>query len=165
MTTAQSGAGIAALALLAACGGDTDFTITQDYHVSGAGISEARRVNLADEAGDAWDHRDKIKDVTLRSATATITAVNPGNTAPSGSVEGSVARPGQTPATVVDATGTIAVGTEVAGQNLGAASDVLKDALKGDGAIDLEVDAAPASGTADFEVRLVLEVRAEWSLF
>lgn len=85
--------GALALATVAACGGTTDFELTRTFQVQGTGtIAGSESVSLADEAGEAWDHRDNIDDVRVKSVVATITAVAPGNTAPSGALEGTLSR-------------------------------------------------------------------------
>jgi len=162
--------GALALATIAGCSGKNDFEIRERYRIQGTGsVSASEDVNLADVAGDAWDHRDKINDVKVTSAVATITAVAPANTAPSGTVVAEVGRgsgAGQESAEVLNGSGAIAVGTRLEGRNLDAASGILKRAIDGDGLLSVQVDATIPEGTAaDFTVEVVLQVEADWSLF
>jgi len=75
---------LAAAALgLAACGGTVDFSVDENINIDstvngGAGLAS---VDLAASAGGAWKHRNKIDSVSIRSATATVTAKKAENTA------------------------------------------------------------------------------------
>jgi hypothetical protein len=168
MTTGLSRALLGGLALggLVGCGGSTDFEITETYRIQGTGsIAASEEVRLADVAGEAWDQRDKIDDLNVKSAVATITAVAPTNTAPSGTLVGEVSRGSQS-AEVVNGSGPIQIGTRLEGQNLGPASDLVMDAIEGDGLLSVEVLATiPPDTTADFTVQVVMVVEAEWSLW
>lgn len=163
--------GALGLATLVGCGGSTDFEIRETFRIQGSGsVSASEAVSLREVAGDAWDQRDNIEDVTVRSAVATITAVNvPPNDAETGALLGSVSRgSGAALETieVMDASAAIAVGTRVEGQNLDEASALLKRALEGDGELSVEVVATiPDGRTADFVVEVVMRVEADWSLF
>ena len=67
------GAAIGALALLAACSGTTDFTVSKTFDVvsvGGQAYSFAKDVDLQTDAPDAWKHRD-----TLSAADATTFGV------------------------------------------------------------------------------------------
>jgi hypothetical protein len=173
MTNGPTRALLGALALttVVGCGGSTEFEITRTFQVQGTGtVSASEDVSLRDVAGEAWDQRDKIDDLKVKSAVATVTAVAaPPNTALTGALAGSVSRGSGASletAEVVNATAAIAVGTTVVGENLGEASGIVKRALEGDGQLSVDVVAEIPSGTtADFTVEVVMRVEAEWSLF
>src|SRR5512144_3035910 len=86
---ARASFGALALSVLAGCGGTATFTIEEKFTIDGTGnIDETSNINLADLAGDAWDHRDKIKDAKITAATAVVTQEYDSNTAET--VSGSV---------------------------------------------------------------------------
>lgn len=159
----------AALPLLAACTGTTTFEIREVFEVdSTSGIHDAREVNLADLAGEAWDHRNRIDAVTVRSATATIVAVGPQNDAPNVSAEGTLQRgSGENldSAQVVDALVPVQVGRSTTGTNLRDASRILERALDSDGVVSVELDAAPSSGRIQATIEVAVEVGVEWTPF
>jgi hypothetical protein len=81
------GAAIGALALLAACSGTTDFTVTKDFNASStaaAGYEATQAVDLAADAPDAWKHRSKIKKLELVGLDGTVTSI----TSPAGGFTG-----------------------------------------------------------------------------
>jgi len=82
IVTLPRGAAIAALALLAGCEGNIDFSVTKRFTADSAGspatYSTVQSVDLATEATDAWDKRDKVKGITLASIEGTIISVNSG---------------------------------------------------------------------------------------
>ena len=159
----------AALPLLAACSGSTTFEIREVFEVdSTAGISDTREVDLADLAGEAWDHRNRIDAVTVHSATASILAVGAQNEAPNASAEGVLLRgTGENleSARIVDALVPVEVGRSTSGTNLREASRILERALDSDGLVAVELDAAPASGRLQATVEVVVEVEVEWTPF
>jgi len=171
MTTAslaRASFGALALTVLAGCGGTANFTIDEVFTINGTGEqTDTIDINLATLAGDAWDHRDKIKDGKITAATAVIETVIEGNTAETVSGEARVVRPGQS---VVFASGTnlpVVVGTAHAAQNLDATADVILDALDGDGTLAVTYTATPTPGGAAtrMTVRVLIDVEVEWKLF
>lgn len=72
------GAALGALALLAACSGTTDFTVTKDFvanSTAAAGYQATQAVDLAADAPDAWKHRSKIKKLELVGIDGTVTSI------------------------------------------------------------------------------------------
>src|SRR5512133_3145060 len=86
------GVGVLLLSTVAGCNLDHEFEIRETVSVDSAGAATVQSVDLREIAGDAWSDRDKIKDVDVRSATATITAIGAGNTAQSGGGTASLRR-------------------------------------------------------------------------
>ena len=75
----------AAAAVLGGCGGTVDFTIDRTLQVDttvDAGRSSAT-YDLAAEAGSAWKERSHLDSLSIRGATATVTAVGASNAATS----------------------------------------------------------------------------------
>jgi len=72
-----------ALLALAACGGTVDFSISRtldvDTDVNSGQVSDS--YDLSTEAGNAWSERSHIDSVSVRGASATVTAVGPDNQA------------------------------------------------------------------------------------
>jgi hypothetical protein len=165
--------GALALAAAAGCGGSTEFTIERTFQVRGAGtggtLTASQDVDLREEAGEAWTQRDHLDDVRILSAEGTLTAVAPGNTAATGDLAADVSRlydGGVETVAVLDAQGVpIAVGTRLQATNLDPASDLLERALESDGQVSIAVHAAvPEGAAADFTVRVVMQVEADWSV-
>jgi hypothetical protein len=82
---ALSGAAVALAASLAltGCGGTVDFTIDEMIDVDSTVNSgeTLALVDLAAEAGKAWNRRDKISSVTVETAEVTVATINAGNEA------------------------------------------------------------------------------------
>jgi hypothetical protein len=165
---ARATIGALALTVLAGCGGTATFTIDEDFTINGTGsVDDTQHVSLPDVAGDAWDHRDKIKDAKITAATAVITFVYGDNTAVTVSGQSSLTHAGQD---VVFASGTnvpVALATVHTAQNLDETADIIKKALKGDGQLDITTDATPTPGGAvtHIDVKVLIDVEVEWSLF
>lgn len=73
------GAALGALALLAACSGTTDFTITKDFAVSATGnqqFESTQSVDLPAAAPEAWKHRKKIKKLEAVGLDGTVTSIS-----------------------------------------------------------------------------------------
>jgi len=73
------GAALGVLALLAACSGTTDFTITKDFAVTATGgqkFESTQAVDLAADAPDAWKHRSKIKKLEAVGLDGTVTSIS-----------------------------------------------------------------------------------------
>jgi len=162
--------GIVALLFTAAagCGLDHTFEIRETVSVDSAGAETIQPVDLAAIAGDAWSERKKIDTVKVKSATATITSVGAGNTAPSGGGEASLRRSSD-PAdavTFAQASGIpIEVGQSYAAQNLGELSAVIRRGLKGDGQLEIVAARAADSGVAQFDAEIVVRVEVTFHLF
>lgn len=160
--------GALALAVLAGCGGSTDFTIRETFEIDGIdGGDSDLTISLADIAGDAWDHRDKINDAKIKSAVGTITVVHPDNTAASASGSATINRPGGAEVTVASTPSVaIAVGSWLAAEDLDGTARVIKDALKGDGQLEVHTNAVSTGGSlVHIDVEVVIDVEVEWSLF
>lgn len=163
---------LAAALALPACGGTVDFTLERDLEVNTAvdGGAILAPIDLAAEAGRAWSHRDKISDVSINGAEATITEVHaPPNTAAavSGSVwllpEGATA-PGAGAVQVGSFTDEpVVVGTTLALQPSPALDAFVRDAFKGTGRFGVYAIGTGAGG-AVVAVRLhvVLGASLKW---
>jgi hypothetical protein len=166
---ARATLGALALSVLAGCGGTTNFTISEDIEINGTGAAtNSIDVSMSQIAGDAWKHRDKIKDAKITSATATIKTVHTDNTATSVAGEAAIERAG---ASSTFAAGTVgpplSVGLNHPAQNLDATAKILKDALKGDGnlAVSYTATPTPAGAKTHITVTVLIDVEVEWSLF
>lgn len=163
----------AILVTASGCTRETDFDIHQSFTVrsSTTSFQGVESVNLAEQAGSAWKHRDNVKHVRVQSAEAVITAVNPANaaTVASGSAsfrpDGAPADGSQDELVGAFADAPVEVGTTL---SLDGASPGLN------GAIDAALDGSGVmtflvSGTADAPVDVVLDatvrVTVEYSLF
>ncbi len=163
------GAAIAALALLAACSGTTDFTVSKTFDVvsvGGQAYSFTKDVDLQADAPDAWKHRDKIKKLELVGIDGTITAVTAGSgTTGSGSL---VLRPeGGTGATDVTV-GSFQNEPVVANHSLGIALDaaairVIEDALHGSGRFTVLLTGTTVASAA-FTVRGDLHLKLTYKV-
>jgi hypothetical protein len=168
----------AALALAAGCSktGDVDFTITKTYsHTNnppnpvnsgggGAAYTSNQPVNLASEAGEAWDHRDKIKSVELVGLDATMTAVNSGGPAyGNGAIR--LSRGGGTPVTVgrwthellQTAPHSIAVSLDGGGMS------IVDDALRNDGVFDV-VFTGSTDAAINFDAEVKLHIKMTYKI-
>jgi hypothetical protein len=155
------------LTTAAACGLSHDFEIRETVSVDSAGDSTVKAVDLKAIAGDAWSERGKIDTVKVKSAVATITTVDAGNTAPSGSGTASLRRASTPSDSVTFAQGTglpIVVGNSYGGQNLGDLGGVVKRSLKGDGQLQIVASGAADSGVAQFEAEIVIKVEVTFNL-
>lgn len=171
-TPARAALALAAALALPACGGTVDFSLERDLEVDTAvaGGAVLATFDLSAEAGRAWSHRDKISDVSIHTAEATITEVHaPPNTATavSGSVwllpEGATA-PGDGAVQVgTFADEPVIVGNTVALQPSPALDAFVRDAFKGTGRFGVYAIGAGAGG-AVVAVRLhvVLGARLKW---
>ncbi len=167
--TARAALATAALAAASGCTRETDFDITQSFDVvtTGTSFTGIQTVNLADQAGSAWSHRNKVKKVTVNSVTGTIATVNPGNLATLGS-GAAFLRPDGAPA---DGSGDVPLGswTDVpitAGRTIDLAispalNTAVNDALAGSGILSLVLD-ANADGTMNLVVEVRLRVAVEY---
>jgi len=166
---ARATLGALALSVLAGCGGTTNFTVEEDIEINGTGgATSSLDVNLADLAGDAWKHRDKIKDAKITSAVATILNVHGDNTATAVTGEAAIARNGSESTFAAGTVGPpLSVGLTHPAQNLDATAKILKDALKDDGLLSVSYTATPsvAGAKTHLTVRVLIDVEVEWSLF
>jgi hypothetical protein len=163
--------GALALTLLAGCSGTASFTIDETYEINGVGpVDSTKTLSLSQIAGDAWDQRKRIKDAKITGATGFIrkvyTTPDP-NDAQTASGTSTLSRGGQT---VTVASGTdipIAVNTWLSASDLDGTASMIKDALKGDGILDLTTSAAPAPGGSrvHIDVQVIIDVEVEWSVF
>ncbi|MFT3914200.1 MAG: hypothetical protein QM704_08790 [Anaeromyxobacteraceae bacterium] len=164
---ARAALGALALSFVAGCSGTQSFTISEQIEVNGTGAAtNSVAVNLKDIAGDAWKYRNKIKDATITSATAVIRQVHGDNTATS--VAGDAKLTGASGnVTFAAGTATVAVGSVHAAQNLDQTATILKNALKGDGALTVAYTATPTPGGAKthITVEVLIDVEVEWSAF
>jgi hypothetical protein len=155
--------------VLAGCGGTTNFTVKEDIEINGTGSATSSvPVNLADLAGDAWKHRDKISDAKITSAVATIKTVHSDNTATAVAGEAAIARNGDSATFAAGTVGPpLTVGLVHSAQNLDATASILKAALKDDGQLDVSYTATPTPGGAKthLTVTVLIDVEVEWSLF
>jgi hypothetical protein len=170
MRTSILGAAVGAafLASAAGCGLDHDFEIRRTVSVDSTGGSTVEAVDLKAIAGDAWSERGKIKDVEIRSATATIISVGAGNTAPTGSGTASLRRTASPTdeVTFAQATGLpIAVGQQYSAVDLGPLAGVVKRALKSDGQLEIDADGVADSGVAQFDTEIAIKVRVTFGMF
>lgn len=163
---------LAAALALPACGGTVDFTLERDLEVNTAvdGGAVLATFDLATDAGRAWSHRDKISDVSIQAAEATITEVHaPPNTATA--VSGSVwllPEGATTPGAGAVQVGTftdvpVAVGTAIALQPSPELDAFVRSALKGTGRFGVYAVGTGAGG-AVVAVRLhvVLDAKLRW---
>jgi hypothetical protein len=170
MRTATSRAlfGAFTLTALSACGATTDFEIREIVSVDSAGGATIQFVDLRAIAGDAWSERDKIDDVTIKSASATIVEVGLGNTATSGSGTATLRRSSAPTdaATFAEATDIpIQTGSTYDAVNLSAVSGVVKRALNGDGQIEIVAEGSTSSGVAQFDAEIVIKVEVKLKPF
>lgn len=161
----------ASLALATGCTRDTDFDLTQSFHIvtTANEFHGVETVDLSQQAGSAWDHRDKLKSVTVTSATATITSVNPGNLATIGSATVAL-RPDGAPA---DGSGDVplgdwtdvpvANGTMIELQGSPGLNGTVNAALEGSGILSFVVDAT-SDDAMDVDVEVRLRVSVEYSV-
>jgi outer membrane murein-binding lipoprotein Lpp len=165
---ARATLGALALSVLAGCSGTTNFTISEELVINGLGSqTDTIDVSLSQVAGDAWKHRDKIKDAKITAATAVIRQVfTDDNTATSVAGSASLTGTGGT-ATFASGTAAVAVGSTHAAQNLDATGDILKKALKGDGNVQVAYTAAPTPPGAKthIKVEVLIDVEVDWSVF
>lgn len=160
---ARAALAVAALLVVPACSkeGTVHFDITKSYSVSSATSHfgpEVKTVNLAQDASEAWSHRDKIKAVRITNVRVVGTNMNPatGNT---GSGSFKVRPSGTTGAADVMAGdfNNVPLGNntwlDAAGN--GPLNDALNAALKGDGTISFVGEAtatAPFTGTVQVQL-------------
>jgi hypothetical protein len=162
------GLGVLLLASAAGCNLDHEFQIRETVSVDSAGGATVQPVDLQAIAGDAWSERDRIKDVEIRSATGTITAVGAGNTATSGGGSASLRRTSMPSdgALFAQASGIpIEVGQSYAATNLGALAGVVKRSLRDDGKLDLLASGAADGGVAQFDAEIVVTVKVTFDAF
>jgi len=169
---ARAALALAAALALPACGGTVDLTLERDLELSTAvdGGTVLVPIDLAADAGRAWSHRDRISDVSIRVAEATIAEVRtPPNTATavSGAVwllpEGAAA-PGAGAVRVGTFTDEpVAVGHTVALQPSPELDAFLLDAFRGTGRFGVYA-VGTAAGGAVVAVRLhvVLGLSLKW---
>jgi hypothetical protein len=170
MRTSITGIAVGALMLstAAGCNLDHEFVIREVVSVDSSGAATVQPVDLAAIAGDAWSERNKIKDVDVKSATATLTAVGAGNTAPTGSGTASLRRAAAPADEVLFAQATgipIEIGQGYAATNLGALAGVVKRSLDGDGKLEILASGAADSGVAQFDAEIVIRVKVTFGMF
>lgn len=169
---ARAAVGALALATISGCGGKTSFTISETFTIDGTGSDDSTlNINLADIAGDAWDQRKHVNDATITSAVGYIRNVYSDNDATEATGHATIARPGGTPVTAAEATSAspvqISTTAWLAAKDLDGTASVIKDALKGDGALTLvtHADATGGTGHVHIDVEVIIEVDVKWSLF
>jgi hypothetical protein len=166
---ARATLGALALSVLAGCGGTTNFTVEEDLVINGTGAAtDDLDINLADLAGDAWKHRDKIKDAKITSAIATIKTVHNDNTATSVTGAATVERGTDTATFASGVAGPpLTVGLVHPAQNLSETAKIIKAALKDDGLLTISYTATPTppGAVTHLTVTVLIDVEVEWSLF
>jgi hypothetical protein len=162
---------LAAAVALAGCGGTVDFTIDRTLQVDttvDAGRSSAT-YDLAAEAGSAWKERSHLDSLSIRGATATVTAVGASNAATSESgtvwlLPDGVTDPADPSAVEVGrwAGEPVVPGHVIALAPSTRLDDLVTSALKGSGR--LGVAAAVDGGGARLQVTLRVEIdlRLKW---
>lgn len=152
----------------AGCNLDHEFDIRKTVAVDSTGAATVEPVDLRAIAGDAWSERDKIKDVEVKFAHATITSVSAGNTAPSGSGTASLRRTASPTDEVTFAEATslpIEVGQRYDAMNLGPLGRLVERSLDGDGKLDVVASGTADSGEAEFDAEIVIRVRVTFGMF
>jgi len=169
---ARAAVGALALATIAGCNQKSSFTLSETFEINGTGSDDSTmNVNLADIAGNAWDQRKHVKDATITSAVGYIRKVYADDDATQATGYATIARPSGTPVTAAEATSAspVAISTTawLAAKDLDGTAAVIKDALKGDGALTLvtHADATGGTGHVHIDVEVVIDVEVSWSLF
>jgi hypothetical protein len=160
---------LAALVLAAGCTKSTDFDITKTFDPvnsagGGAVYTVTQHVDMAAEAGSAWKHRSKVKDLDLVGLDGTMTA-NHSAIATLGSGTIVLSRAGLANVTVgtwtnhpIPATAPDSIGVVLQPEGV----SLIMDALKGDGLFDVELvgsTAAAISFAADVTLHLKLKFK------
>jgi hypothetical protein len=157
---------LAAIAAISGCTRDTEFDIIKTYHVQTNALShgpDVQQVNLAEEAGSAWDHRDKLKSVTVNTVTAVASNVSvPGPTIGSGSA---ALRPGAGPDIPMGSWTDIPVadGSWISAGGSDALNGAFNDALNGDGILSF-VLAGNANNEFGADVQVTVHVTVEYKV-
>lgn len=160
--TAPLRASLAALALVAAagCSRDADFTVTKTFPVqttANAYGPDAQEVDLAAEAGGAWDHRDKLRSVKLVGLTAIGKNIAPAGVTGSGTAW--VRQGGADQLIASWQNVPMRDGAIVSLDSSPVLDGVLNEALKGDGRFTLILQGtSSANFTGQVEVSLHVEV-------
>lgn len=152
---------------LAACTRSTDFDVTSTFDpvnsTGGTGYSLVAHVDLASQAGSAWDHRDKIQGLELVGLDGTMTANHSGvATTGNGSIvlsrKGATRTAGTWPTEPIPATGRHSIGVTL---DAGAVS-LIEDAIRDDGMFDVTLagsTAATVSFAADVTLHLTMKYK------
>jgi len=162
---------MSALLLLAGCSKEIDFSVPATLTVNSTGgtpYSVVQQVALADDAPDAWSHKDKVKDLSLVEVEGTIVAIISSATGNTGG--GTVAiRPdtATTPATDV-VLGTYTNQPIVLGQSLtitltSGALDIINNALQGNGRFKVVATGSTAQN-ANFQVGFTLHMKLNYKI-
>jgi hypothetical protein len=160
---------VAAVAFLAAsgCSRDTDFDLKHTFHVHptppGLTYDATQTLDLASQAGAAWDHRDRLKSVRVVGAKAVASNVVPAS-GTTGSGSASLIPPGGAPIPIGTWTDVpIVAGSlvEVAGSD--ALNAALNDALEGSGQLSFQL-AGSASQEFEADIEVTLHVTVEYSI-
>lgn len=158
---------VATLAVATGCTRTTDFSVRQSVDVASAGgnvpYTFTRDVDLSQEAGAAWSHRDHVKGLTIGGIDATITAVHAGgSTTGTGSIvlsrNGTDVTIGTWTGVTLPATAPHSVDVTIHPD----AASVLLDALRGDGKLAIKATAstaAPISFAADVTLHVGVTYR------
>jgi hypothetical protein len=155
----------AALVFVSGCNRDTEFDIIKVYNVQTNALAhgpEVQTVNLAEEAGSAWDHRDKLKSVTVKTVTAVASNVNPAaGTVGSGSA---ALRRGASDIPMGSWSGVpIVDGSLISAGGTDALNNAFNDALNGDGQLAF-VLAGNANNEFSATVTVTVHVEVEYSI-
>ena len=163
---------MSALLLLAGCSKEIDFSVPATLTVNSTGgtpYSVVQQVALADDAPDAWSHKDKVKDLSLVEVEGTIVAIissATGNTG-GGTVWLRTDAP-TTPATPDVALGTYTNQPIVLGQSLtitltSGALDIINNALQGNGRFKVVATGSTAQN-ANFQVGFTLHMKLNYKI-
>lgn len=164
MLTRRALVALAALVLVAGCSktGDVDFTITKRYNnvnsTGGPFGPSVEHVDLAQEAGEAWGHRDKIKSVDLVGLDAKVTQINSGGPA---TVSGTITlvRGAQRAVVASYANETVSAAPHSVTETLNpGAMAIVNDALQSDGQFDVEY-AGSSVGAINFNAEVSMHMK------
>jgi len=160
---------LSGLVVLAGCSKEIDFSVPATLTVNSTGgvlYSVVQQINLADDAPDAWSHKDKVKDLSLVEVEGTIVGIISSATGNTGG--GTVWLRTDAPTTPDVALGTYANQPIVLGQSLtialtSGALDIINNALKGDGKFKI-VATGTTVQNANFQVKFTLHMKLNYKI-
>ena len=154
---------------LAACSGNTDFSISKTFHPNATGgveYSLTAAVDMAQDAPAGWKHRDKVKSLELVEVQGTVTGGSPIPFTGSGTI---LLRPdGGTGATDVVAgawpSETVSGVPHTLGVTLSpAAVGVIETALRGNGKFTVLLEGT-TTASVQFDVDVTLHLKLNYKI-
>jgi hypothetical protein len=162
---------MAALVLVPACSRDTEFEIVKTFDVHTTALAhgpDVQAIDLAKEAGAAWDHRDRLKSVKVTAVSAVASNVAaPGGATGSGTV---ALRPSGAPTDgsadvlIGSFAGPVVDGVWISAGSAPGLDATMEEALQGNGVLSFVLE---GNATSDFDatVEVRLQVQVEYSVF